>query len=160
MNCNEIQELLVTDYFDGQMAKDLEDAVKKHIDTCRLCRKRLDELENLRTMFKKASRFTPPPEVWWRIREAIITQRAKERRNAFSYAGMTFRQFFSAKPMAVALTLLVIIFTFILVYKPAGERQLSSNGHNGHVGELALWLYEDNTDETYSFGTEIEEYFL
>jgi anti-sigma factor RsiW len=78
MNCERIQELLLTDYSDGQLSADQRKSIDGHLSRCPQCAAFADAVRvTVVDPFIKAERLKPSVSVWEGIRESILTQEEK-----------------------------------------------------------------------------------
>ena len=86
MNCNKVQELLMTDYLDGELKPENEDGVKKHLETCSQCKAFEQTLrQNVVEPFKNLEEIQPPPSVWTKIHATITEEEQKKRQGEFNW---------------------------------------------------------------------------
>jgi hypothetical protein len=72
MECKKIQELLLTDYIDGEANDALKNEVERHINICHTCRQfERDLLKTAIEPLRKAKESKPPDLVWNHIKEAL-----------------------------------------------------------------------------------------
>jgi predicted anti-sigma-YlaC factor YlaD len=79
MNCEEVRELLLTDYIDGQIREDLHMRIHQHLNTCSKCRAfQQDLIQRVVEPFKKAEKPKVPTELWYSVKKAITGQRQRK----------------------------------------------------------------------------------
>src|SRR4030042_405889 len=78
MVCKNIQELLKSDYLDGELGPTQEQAVREHLLKCPDCRQLEARLKAQRELLRSAKKELPPEHVWQNIRRAITTERVGE----------------------------------------------------------------------------------
>jgi anti-sigma factor RsiW len=72
MKCNEIQELLLTDFLDGELSNGRRAAVGQHLEGCLACREYAEEVRTAAvTPFVAAEEVSAPARVWQAISETI-----------------------------------------------------------------------------------------
>jgi predicted anti-sigma-YlaC factor YlaD len=161
MKCEDIRELLKSDYLDRESGPRERQAVKEHLAHCQECRNLEKELEAGRVIFKKATRLQPPERVWGNIRESIVSERLKqeERVSAGIFERLT-GLFFGRRPVfALAGVLTVIICAAIVTGGIIGNNQILIRQNNKEA--LAVYSFSfENGDSAGEMGTSIEEYFL
>jgi hypothetical protein len=75
MECKKIQELLLTDYIDGEAGDALKNEVERHVNICHTCRQFKQSLLKIAIEpFRKAKESKPPDLAWNRIKEAIVKE--------------------------------------------------------------------------------------
>ena len=78
MDCEKIQELIITDYSDGEASQAVKEEVQRHLGACNRCRELERALrDNAVEPFRKAREFKPADSVWHRIEEAIALEEAQ-----------------------------------------------------------------------------------
>lgn len=161
MECKKAQELILTNYLDGQMDDVQRVRLKIHFATCPGC-------EEFASIAKKAvidpiarmKRVSAPESLWPRIKEAIIAAEQPE-------AGLVARFREKAKLIFAIPRLAFTFATAILFISVVGivtQVQLSKRVSLQEQAEyptnsLSVGLAAP-TDSGADFGTSIEEYFL
>ena len=75
MKCKKIQELLLTDYPDGEVRGRLKNKVEEHLRTCFKCREFERELRGAAIdPFQNTTKITPRDVVWERVRESFVSE--------------------------------------------------------------------------------------
>jgi predicted anti-sigma-YlaC factor YlaD len=159
MLCEKIQELLKTDYLDGEINQREEQEIKEHLAHCPQCRRLGEELLAQRLLFQKAEQVEPPERVWQNIRDAIITQELNQESRFGTGILGRLKNLFAVRPafvLASALTVIIFVafFTGAMIHK----RQLLSKQN---IPEGSIYLLDNDEGLLlYDLGTGIEEYFL
>ena len=159
MNCKEIQELIMTDYIDGEIEEKLEKEVREHLKSCSRCQEfegslRKEAIEP----FKKVEPVSPPEFTWSKIKRRIEEEKTK---GWLAGLGDGLRAIFTIrKPAVAAATIAVVILIIAVIFTqlPFSRR----NGLNEYLAEQAEFLSYLDKEETSSLdlGTNLEEYFL
>jgi len=153
MNCKRIQEFLLTNYIDGEIAPALKRQVQEHISACAQCRQ-FEQAVRKTTIepFRKAKEQKPPDYLWARIKEAVFKE--KPQQHLFYIPRPAF-----ALATAVAAVLIAIIFTRL----PFENQKIV----NGYLEEQMIFISYLDSDESdfynqdyIDLGTSIEEYFF
>ena len=161
MRCSRIQELIKSDYLDGELRPEDTRHIQEHLSGCQECRRLEQALQAQRELFRKAERRQPPEEVWQRINAAIINERLNA--EVGISRGIIERLRESLRPRQVSFALasaftvviLIVFFTGIFLQKKQVLTKLdkpepiSADTLNGRNGDLL-----------YDLGTNVEEYFL
>lgn len=72
MNCKRIQEFLITDYIDGQMADKAKSFIDQHLAHCPVCRGYLSSIKKEAVNpFVNASKDVPDQLLWAQIKQTI-----------------------------------------------------------------------------------------
>lgn len=165
MTCNEIQELILTDYLDGQMNSEEQMELEAHLTDCGDCRK-FEAMARKRVIepFRSAKMATPPEALWHQIKERI----EQDREDITSVpAGLIDRirsTFSFPKPAFVAASTIAVLLVAVVFTKlPPGHNGGGSLNVEEPI-EYVAYLMEgagpSSIDETEGFGTLLEEYFL
>jgi anti-sigma factor RsiW len=73
--CEQFKDLILTDYMDGELDKELKTSVESHLLDCGDCRAFFKEVKNKAALpFQQASRQPVPEELWLTIRQGIEGQ--------------------------------------------------------------------------------------
>lgn len=161
MSCRKIQELLKSDYLDGEAGRIEQQHIKEHLAKCPQCRRLEEELKAQRMLFAKTEQKAVPEHIWRNIHEAIITEHLA-RTDSVTYGFLHRLRELILRPWPVfALTTVftVIIFTLVITNAFIQKKQSFSNTNNGE-GTAGYSLNGENGDFLYDLGTSIEEYFL
>ena len=166
MECKKIQELLLTDYPDGEVRGRLKNKVEEHLRTCLECRQfehtlRREAIEP----FKNSIKIKPRASVWNRITEAIVLE---ERRKSEGFIGKIqdfFRRIFSMPRIAYTLaTVITVLFILVMAIKfqPTDHKVVTMQPKE-EIEYLTYLMGEAEyfvVDENGGYSTAIEEYFL
>ncbi len=160
MKCDKVQEFLFTDYIDGLMDKGQAASIEKHVSECAKCREVKEAVLATRSSLKSIRREEPPSYIWYRVKEAIMSER-KEEKNVLGGVLDTIRDLLTgpryvfARATAVALIILVLVFAGFAVQRHSMTRNISSSDMSGLVN------FELNGDDVpQDLGTDIEKCFL
>lgn len=155
MTCERVQELLLTDYIDGQLSAEVLREVEEHLDACERCRNFRDDVRRRITApLKSFEKQSPPEGVWLNIKSAIFEEeQLKEHR--FDWLRERLSTLIKPVPVFAIATATAVVLVALFVAAPwnaryqAPERasMLSATGGAG-LGENS------------NFGTAIERYFL
>jgi len=70
--CEQIKDMILTDYIDGQLDKGSVETLENHLLDCSLCRAFLKEVkESVTTPFQQTQRQEVPAELWQAVRQGI-----------------------------------------------------------------------------------------
>ncbi|MFH1564036.1 MAG: hypothetical protein ABIF11_11580 [Nitrospirota bacterium] len=161
MNCKKIQELVMSDYFDGELDHVQGNRIQQHIDSCIHCKQFEQEIQKVRAPFKKAKHIKPPARVWQSIRERITAEGMLPQGSLFEYILERLREFLFIfrRPVFDAVTAFtIIILAVIFIYMPI-QKQIKTDTMNVVTEDIGFLIDEEN-GAIYDFGTAIEEYFL
>lgn len=160
MNCERIQELILTDYLDGVLENNVRKELEIHLANCPQC---LDFAKVARKTafesFERASKADPPEQVWARIEERIRENYAPSHIEAPSWLENLKSLFFLPRP-ALALAAVLVLFVMagtIDQIKPRPKALSQSSV------EYIVSLVESAADDPVQdddFGTDVEQVFL
>jgi predicted anti-sigma-YlaC factor YlaD len=156
MRCEEIRELLITDYADGELDKGRLESIRLHIEGCPQCRSLESRIMSIRTSLKAERQEVPAAYIWERLKLKIASGEVY-RVGFLEKAGESFNAFFLSPRFKLARTAVVtaaiIIITLGVVLFSRVE---SPNGTDFY----APYSYDAAADDGHGFGTGIEQYFL
>ncbi|MFH1458075.1 MAG: anti-sigma factor [Candidatus Omnitrophota bacterium] len=162
MRCRKIQELLKTDYLDGEVNQDQEQLIRGHLAGCPHCRGLEQELQSQRVLFQGVRQQEAPERVWQNIREKILTEGLnQEERLSVGVFERLRNYLFAPKPIYVlARALAVIIFVALFAGTFLRKSSFFNTVNYQDSFNTVYSLDSMNGDILYDFGTSIEEYFL
>lgn len=153
-NCEEILELLKSDYPDNELDDSARKQLDQHLAECSACRSAKENLAAIALVLRNAPRVTPPGNLWPRI-QAEIGQKHIPRVKQVEHIHVRFTHFFARKKafaFAAAAALVLMAVGFHL----ATNRQ-----DDATAPSLAAILGNDEIREpNLNFGSAIENYFL
>jgi predicted anti-sigma-YlaC factor YlaD len=152
MNCKRIQELLKSDYLDGEANQREESFIKEHLAGCSECSRLEEELQAQSSLFRKAKPVAVPEHIWRNIRNTIVNERLKQETPA--WLAWPSRSVF-AFASAFAVMILILFFAGAIIQK----RQAVIKD-NGAVSFIDYGSNEESVNPLDDLGTNIEEYFL
>ena len=163
MKCNDIQELIKTDYVDGELSDSLAKEVKTHIMACESCAKLEARLLKLQQPFKQTELMEPPKKLWSAIESEITREKAADTSLPQSGIGRILSDALNAlrlnKPALASLTIILLFVISI-----SGQNILSNRADmqmGAHMVEMTQFyangseLFEDD-----SMGAAAEIFFL
>jgi len=178
MNCKKIQELILTDYVDGEMAEDKKILLDGHISECKKCREFLSLVkETTVAPLGNAKRDNLSEDVIWsKIREEIHSEEDLVYEEGPGFFERIRDMLFSPQPAFALGTFAVIL---LLVMTANFNRQQVQLVKNNQVQQVALiqnksestedesfsqeeylaYFFEEN-DSYEGYGTSLESYFL
>ncbi|MDD5438687.1 MAG: zf-HC2 domain-containing protein [Candidatus Omnitrophica bacterium] len=160
MRCDRVKDLLLTEYRDKELDERTQKDVENHLAGCEGCRAINERLRSVSLAFHAVEIIEPPQRVWENIRREIV--RAPEPRHAAGFdlvkqwiGRFTVTPRFAALRLATAAATVLIVlglYTFL--------REGSSGNRETDAGFFIASLIDDNEDNGYDLGTDIERYFL
>lgn len=165
MRCDKIQELVLTDYLDGELAGEQLRAVEDHLAACGQCREfahharkaTVDPLEQL-------ERIEPSARLWQNIQEAIAAEAQADPAMPVGF-WEGFRRLFPAPRPAFVLAALVVavVLSLTLIPRQTGQNSVVHSEGEEQIEYLAALVevtMGSAQDANGGYGTVIEEYFL
>jgi anti-sigma factor RsiW len=167
MKCEHVKELILTDYLDGQLEKEQEALLEKHLTICKDCR----EYELLTRAavvepFDNLKKQSPPEATWNKIREQIEEELPlQEPTNSFADLIRKIKSFlYIPKPAFVVAPIIVLILVVITVMKLPPEDQkivkVNPESQIEYIDYLMTVFDQETVNGDDDFGTSIEELFL
>lgn len=161
MRCKKIEELLKSDYLDGELKPKEAEFLNRHLKGCGSCRKLEEGLQAQRAFFRQVKPQEAPQRVWHNISNAVAAERLNQ--EAVSQAGFFTRlkdallvshpRFALASAFAVMILIAVFAGTFMQ------KRAIPGVADSSDI--IAVYsLSGENGSLLYDLGTNIEEYFL
>ncbi len=165
MKCDKVQELILTDYLDGQINKELKVGIEKHLTSCADC-KEYEHVARATTVtpFNNTERLSPPATTWVKIRNQIEKEeQPQERTNPFAdLIGGIKSVLYIPKPAFALATVAIVILVIVTVIKLPSEQivKLSTEEQIECMDYLLGAFNEESTDDNNDFESSVEEYFL
>ncbi len=160
MQCNQVQDILLTDYSDREIAPWKKQEIDRHLAQCSGCRELYEQIQGLRIELKKDRSDFPPSRVWERIRARIEGQRlaVPERIPWFQ---RLFERIRLPAPVLypVFASFAVILLLAGTVYFHSSHRPSLRPGSGVSLFQLAA-LATDAQDDEKNFLMDVEKYFL
>lgn len=170
MKCEQIKDLLLTDYLDQQISDETAEAVNQHLLICHECREYSSIVKNkLIEPFKQFARKEPPEELWIKIKDAINHEEqvdlSADTPNAIDYIKNLLRLLNPGMVLGGVMIMTVLVSSVFFVYQ-TGKNQSSQISLEVQAKQIEHMAYlvadtadlseEDNED----YGDVIEEFFL
>lgn len=167
MKCEKIQELLLSDYPDGEVKGKRKNKVEEHLRTCPECREFEQTLREVAIEpFKRAINMKPRDSVWNRIREAVIFDKRQASEGIPDKLQHCLRRIFF-RPRTVFTLATVIIAVFILtvmaIKLQPHNQKVATVQPKEEIEYLNDFIEEAeyfSVDENGGYNTAIEEDFL
>jgi len=157
MNCERIQELILTDYLDDQLNPDQKNHIDQHLAQCPVC---LDFTAAARKTvvepFLHSKELEPSSSVWSGIKESILAQ--EERTNVFVSWWKKNQSLALPRPaMAFAGALVFVFLVGGLNHFKHSAQKATNNEYWESLAETPMALSFNDGD---GFETTVEQYFL
>ncbi len=167
MKCENVKELILTDYLDGQLGKEMKAQIEKHLTICKGC-KEYELLTRAAVVepFDNLEKYSPPEETWNKIREQIEEELPLHEPTSsiadFINRVKTF--LYIPKPAFVVTSILVLLLVGITVIKlqPDDQKtvQVDPESQIECINYLMTVFDQETVNGNDDFGTSIEDYFL
>ena len=165
MTCKKIQEIILTDYLDGQLDGKQRSLLGRHLAKCRGCEKfSIYAIKNIAGLFTNAERLIPSEIIWRRIKGSIEASKREKPGLVTRFFERLKGALYIPKPATIFVTAL----TFILVIGLIGALYIGNQKRLLYNSQKTIQdndYYEELLSDTYTvkdmgFGTAIEENFL
>jgi predicted anti-sigma-YlaC factor YlaD len=165
MNCKKAQELILTDYLDGQMDNKSNILLEEHMANCRTCKEFCATAKKVGDKLLAAvDRVNPPEFVWRRVKESIIVEQRKKAAFPAKFFEKIRYAFYIPNPALAFATIFALILVFgaitrLTVHDRAmlnvsGQEQAEYLDYSGDI------IADVSANDEAGFGTSIEKYFL
>jgi anti-sigma factor RsiW len=115
MNCEKIQELILTDYSDNELKHPIKRDVEAHLKSCQQCKEFEIALRKTAiTPFQGIEDVQPPEFVWHRIKEDIQKDTQKETSFVDTVVERLKKVFFLPSPALVYASITIIILSAVV----------------------------------------------
>ena len=164
MKCKKIQELIMTDYLDGEVDQNTAQYIEQHLKTCQRCQEIEERVRGAAVNpFKNTQRLQPPQSLWQNIRDEIIAQKEPEK-TFFSDIKDTIRTLLLTRRPALVMAgaLITIVITLGILQRPPTTKEVVETYFDEQINAYT-YLQNVNGDlngDRIDFGTALEEYFL
>ncbi len=166
MKCDNVQELILTDYLDGQVNEEQKKNIEKHLASCVHCREyELVARETVITPFNNTEKLSPPKATWDKIRNQIEEDERQEITNPFAdlIRGIKSALYIPKPVFAVASVAIVILIIVTVIQLPSDDQKIAKMSAEEQIECMTYLLGEFNeelADEGSDFGASVEEFFL
>lgn len=155
MKCKKFQDIMITDYLDGEIDAEKKKLVEEHLAVCSHCREyKAAVTKSTVEPFRKAETINPSDSVWRRIKEKIEEDRPS----------LAPRVFYIPRPVfSLAVVIALALFLGILAKFYINKQEIAKVQSERQVDYFS-YLFRGNgyisSREGVGYGTAIEEYFL
>ena len=165
MKCKKIQEIILTDYLDGQLAERQRSLLSRHLAGCQGCKKfSIYVMKNIAGLFTNAERLIPSEIVWRRIKGSIEDEETNKPAVVIGFFERLRGVLCIPKPVmifATALTFILVTSLVLALYIGNQNRLNYSSQKTIQDNDYYEKLFSDAyTAKDTGFGTAIEENFL
>ncbi len=161
MRCKKIQELLKSDYLDGESGQRETRDIEDHLAQCLQCRELEKELSGQRSIFQNSQRQEPPERLWQNIRAAIVAERLNQDEPARESVFERLINLKSAFPRSVfAFSGVFAVFVIAIFFAGVVMNNRVSYRDNGGEAFADYRVNGESVDVASDFGTNVEKCFL
>ena len=165
MKCKKIQEIILTDYLDGQLNEKQKSSLGLHLAECKGCKEfSTYAMKNIAGLFTNAERLIPSEIVWRRIKGNIEAERPNKPGFVIGFFERLKGSLYIPKPVTIFVTALtfILVASLVLALYIGNQNKLNYNSQKTIQDKD---YYEELLSDTYTtkdtgFGTAIEENFL
>lgn len=165
MKCDQIQEVLLTDYLDQELNGTRLKEVEAHLAACSACREFLNAVKaSIEFPLQKSSRIELSKDVIWQNIKSQIQPEYSQRPSFLDHLLNGFRGWTTLARTLSVFTAMVIIVAAVVFIKPNSVQVANNTQEINEEKEVLLAYVEDELmfddgDEN-GYNTMIEEYFL
>ncbi|MBT6561149.1 MAG: zf-HC2 domain-containing protein [Candidatus Scalindua sp.] len=167
MKCEDVKELILTDYLDGQLEKEQKTQIEQHLTICSDC-KEYELLTRTAVVepFNNLENHNPPKATWNKIRGQIEEERPlHEPANSFTDLILRIKEFFYIPKSAFVVTsilVLLLVGITVIKLKPDDQKvvQVNPDSQIECINYLMTVFDQESANGNDDFGTSIEDYFL
>jgi predicted anti-sigma-YlaC factor YlaD len=165
MNCKRIQELIVTDYLDGEAPGSLRAKIESHVSACAGCRAFEQSVRrNEDLLSRNFHPVQPPEEVWRNVRAAVSAEDTAEAPVFLERVLDLIRgSFFVRQPAYAFATVFTVLLVAVVVLGSPLRRQMLVKDYLSQKSAFMVALNSPpngELDKVADFGTAIEQYLF
>jgi predicted anti-sigma-YlaC factor YlaD len=167
MNCERIQELILTDYLDGEMDEEQKKVIVHHVANCVDCQNfMMAAKKTVNEPFSNVEIINPDEFLWYKIKGMIEAEKQKQNKLTIGlFALMRKRGRILIPAVVMAVVVIVVIWTDIITFKQFSFHKTETTNLPREVYVGSNNYSEDESVEhalmkNVNFQTAIEEYFL
>lgn len=164
MDCKKTQELILTDYIDGQMEDKQKGLIDQHLAHCPACKGYLDSIKNeVVNPFVNAPKVVPDEFLWTQIKKTIEQEEDQQIEKSFIpdfWERLSSAVHFPRPAFALA-TVATLVFMVGITSQFVINNQMMKVNAQDQVMYLSSLIDEPvGTNNESDLGTPIEKYFL
>jgi hypothetical protein len=164
MKCKKVKELLLTDYYDSQLSKELVEQLKTHIKTCAGCAQLEKEISAaIPEILKNDIQLQAPQEIWLNIKDKIAQYEDDKKTLLSKCKDYLERITQNRKPVLALVPILAVIIILITVVRPRPVTEAEVVGYLEDQVEFYASLDNGGSNGisgNIDFETDIEYFFL
>lgn len=164
MNCKKTQELILTDYIDGQMARKPKSLIDQHLASCHACQGYLNSIKKeVVTPFVNAPKVVPDAFLWTQIKKTIEDRQREHLEQSFipDFWERLRAAVHIPRPAFALATVATLVFMVGITSQLVINNQIMKINAQDQVMYLSSLIDEPaGTNNGNDLGTPIEKYFL
>lgn len=163
MDCKKIRAFILTDYSDGEIGAGSKEEIEAHLTSCAVCREWADALRKTAIEpFKKIEKAEPPDVVWYRIKEAIMSEKERQPAGWFERVRDLLESAYAVPRPAYATAAIMCVFLIAIVFaRLPMQQQREVSKYLQEEMEFVVNLKAEPKAAVYdSLATKIEKSFL
>jgi anti-sigma factor RsiW len=163
MDCKKIKELILTDYSDGEIDAGSREEIEAHLAACAACRQLAGALRKAAIEpFKKIEAVKPPDVVWYRIKEAIMSEKERQPAGFFERVRDLLQgAYYVPRPIyATAAVMCALLMAAVFAMLPVQQQRVVNKYLQEEMEFVVNLKAEPKTAAYDSLTTKIEKSFL
>ena len=161
MNCERIQELILTDYLDGVLKEDLKKQLEAHMVSCPHCLEFAKAAKKTAVqVFEHMPRPEVPEHVWSKIESSLSQDSEVEFPNKVSWLDRLQWVFTNPKPFVAFMAVFVLFISLGTVNQFKIQKPRSNEQAYEDLVSLINPVASASSADSDDFGTTVEQYFL
>lgn len=164
MNCNQVRDLILTDYLDDRLSGRILDEFKAHLLKCADCRE-FEQLAHQAAIepFKGLTTAKTPEAVWQNVRERIAEEDRRFSPSWVEVFGNFWENLLGLRPVAAWVGICSVLILTLAVGQHVSRQKVLKAQDKEKVEYLAFLLEYSETatqNGNSGYGTDIEAMFL
>lgn len=161
MNCEHIQELILTDYLDGTLAESPKKQVEDHLARCPQCLEFSKAAKRTAfESFERMEKVQPPEHLWSRIEDAILEETNPVVIPMPSWFERLRSLVALPRPAFALIAVLVLFLAAGTLNQFNIQKTAGGDSSMEYLVSLMSTATESSTSDSSDFGTAVEQYFL
>jgi anti-sigma factor RsiW len=158
--CEQIKDLIVTDYIDGELDKNLAGSVENHLLDCGACRAFFKEVKNSATLpFQQALPQPVPAALWEAVKQGIEDEN-QVRSPSEDFIQKLKGLFVFPKMVPVFASLMLMLLAGSVTLNTIQVQQAQAKDQGEYLFSLLSPAGASGSSDNNDSGTPIEHYFL
>ena len=159
MKCKKMEEIILTDYIDGNLKGRILEEMEAHLVSCPGCRALAEEAKAAGKLLRSVPKQEAPPEVWHKIRDEISAAPARRFFPEIALENLRYH-FLRLRPAVVLVTATALLFFVLTAVRLIPQSNYpATNIVKDDILSISYNTDEEDTAE-YDLGTPAEMFFL